>query len=109
MQPGEHVLERTHFAEQSAILECTTHPLGSDLMGRQVMDVLTLESDRAAGGGYIAGNYVEKCGLARAVRSNDGFHFAAPRLQRNAGQSLKPREVDRDIGEFEERVHHSSR
>ena len=72
----QHVLEDAHVGERLGNLERAPDPFATAPLPRQVRDVVALVDDPTAIGPIHAGDHVEQCGLAGAVRPDDPQCFA---------------------------------
>jgi len=54
---------------------------------------VVVEADRSGVNGIVAGDHVEQCGLAAAVRPDEAVYLAGPEIQRHLGQRDETAEV----------------
>src|SRR5581483_5598307 len=78
------------------------------LVGAQAGDVATAEQDRAGGGRHLAGDGIEKRGLAGAVRADDRASLARGHVERNAIDGAQRTERHADAAQGERTVAHDA-
>src|SRR6185312_7352116 len=75
-QAHHDVFARGEFVEQRHDLERARDALGGDAVRTEPRHILAVEPDRTAARLHAAGEYVEKRGLARAIRSHQTVELA---------------------------------
>src|SRR5262249_35428782 len=76
-----------------------------DLMRPPVCDVLPVEAHAAAASRMHAGDHVNECGLAGAVRTDEPDDFPLRDREAHALDSIEPAETARDVLEFKQCAH----
>src|SRR5206468_11184041 len=103
MQPGQHVVLHAQGGEHARLLERADDASTGDRGGPQARQRGAVVRDEPAGGPQIAGDRVERGGLAGAVRADDARDRAGSNLERHAlerGHAAEPH------GEISDRQHH---
>src|SRR5688572_1022642 len=88
-------------------LEGTADAALADVIGRQAVDALTVKRDRPPVRRELAGDHVEYCGLAGAVRADQREDSALRHVEADIVDGDQSAEALADAVDFEERAHFS--
>src|SRR5450755_1418163 len=97
MAPNHDVLRHGHALKYLQILKSARHSAGRQRIWRKARDVLSGQFDASPTGDVNAGYYIEKCRLARTVRTDDRKYLAFVHRETDAVDRLERTERYPDI------------
>ena len=97
MQADQHVVERGLAGEDAGLLERPHDALFRDLVRLQAQQRLAAIMDRAGCGRDVAGDGVERAGLAGAVRADQRQHLAFHDVEGQIGDGDQAAETQRQV------------
>src|SRR5213078_1860744 len=97
MQPRAHIVEHAERGEHARALERADDTATGDVAGPPSVERLALPRDASAARSQIAGDGVERGGLARAVRTDEAGDRAGLHAKRDSGEREHAAERDPEI------------